>query len=486
MRLLTTAIALLLANTAHAASSILNISPTVSTGTYYVAKSGSDSNPGSLGMPFLTLARAKTAMEASPTNPQTVDVRTGTYSETLVFTSVDNWQTWSVYIPDGYGNAIVDGGASSPTTGANPITVRGVKGLTWNGFTVQNFQQWGVGIHGGAADSNGGFPSDDPFCDSVTISNNYFANGYTTTNLGWSGGAIWQDGQATRSTFTHNAITNQYGSGIRVVPFSGTASPYTYSGLTITGNVLLNVNQYPGDNGAIYREDIYEKSTGVSVTNNFIRDYQNTSSIYNGHVPKADVAIYLDQGSSNTIVSGNVIGPTQLNSIVGSSSVNSPMAFLTTDGHNNSFIGNIVDLGAAANIQNMNYGSDGFGVPMTGNVIEQNIFIGKWSGTQQSWSLGVGPYAWPSSNGNVPVFPTLTHNMYFNYGTGSLSTTGNNYSDASPTTASNPSFASSQCTYTLSGGSPALNAPISFPGITGGWGPPGYTIPCTGTAPSYQ
>jgi hypothetical protein len=32
--------------------------------------------------------------------------------------------------------------------------------------------------------------------------------------------------------------------------------------------------------------------------------------------------------------------------------------------------------------------------------------------------------------------------------------------------------------------SPVLAAPVSFPGLMGGWGPPGYVLPETGTAPS--
>jgi hypothetical protein len=74
------------------------------------------------------------------------------------------------------------------------------------------------------------------------------------------------------------------------------------------------------------------------------------------------------------------------------------------------------------------------------------------------------------------------HNMYYNYGSGSLSTTGNQFGDADPITGSNP--LTSGMTYAIASGSPAFNNPAEFPGIVGGWGPPGYVIPSTGTPPS--
>jgi hypothetical protein len=37
----------------------------------------------------------------------------------------------------------------------------------------------------------------------------------------------------------------------------------------------------------------------------------------------------------------------------------------------------------------------------------------------------------------------------------------------------------------LTGSSPASNPPVSFPGIVGGWGAPGFGLPQSGTAPSW-
>jgi hypothetical protein len=119
---------------------------------------------------------------------------------------------------------------------------------------------------------------------------------------------------------------------------------------------------------------------------------------------------------------------------------------------------------------------------MTGNSFTGNIFIGNWSGAQRSYGSSYGPYAYASTGYNSPVVATVMHNMYYNYGSGSLSTTGNQFGDADPITGSNP--LTSGMTYAIASGSPAFNNPAEFPGIVGGWGPPGYVIPSTGTPPS--
>ena len=166
-------------------------------------------------------------------------------------------------------------------------------------------------------------------------------------------------------------------------------------------------------------------------------------------------------------------------------SLASTQAFYSSSGHNNTWFNNIVDLGTAAVILNLDYELfSGGGAPtMSGNSIYSNIFIGKWSGAQASYASGNGPNAY--INGGASVYPTNTYNMYYNYGSGSLSTTStsNNFNDASPVTGTNPLI--SGTIYTLASNSPAFNSPVNFSPIVGGWGPPGYTIP-TGTAPCYS
>ena len=64
---------------------------------YFVAATGSDTNPGTVSLPWRTLEHAQTVMRsAGPTN---VYVRAGTYYRTsaLALTTADNGQTWSAY-----------------------------------------------------------------------------------------------------------------------------------------------------------------------------------------------------------------------------------------------------------------------------------------------------------------------------------------------------------------------------------------------------
>ncbi len=77
---------------------------------------------------------------------------------------------------------------------------------------------------------------------------------------------------------------------------------------------------------------------------------------------------------------------------------------------------------------------------------------------------------------------TITNNAYWNYGSGSIYTNGSVKNDANPTT-EDPQL--SCWAVQVLAGSPVFNSPVSFPDITGGWGPPGFVVPQTGTAPSW-
>jgi len=423
-------------------------------------------------------------------NAKVVYVRAGTYpGASLSLTSADNGQTWSYYPPDGYNSAVLDGGASGMNTGNNVITVNGTSNLTIDGLTIQNFKNWGIGVHGGPPDVVGGFTTAAPTAGGVTVINNIVNNGYTANstsnaNSGWSGGGIYASGSTTDLHILNNVVTNQYANGIRAIPTnsSGNTNPNgNQDGLTISNNVVLMTNQAIGDGGAIYVQDINFDSTGITISNNFIRDYQSSPALRNSTIPTRDVAIYLDEGACNVTITGNIIGATS-NAIASPGPSNaSTMAFYSSSGHNNIWMGNIVDLGTAGVIQNFDYEIDsGSSVPtMSGNSFTGNIFIGNWSGSQDGYGSGSGPSAY---GGGAAVNPTLAHNLYYNYGTGSLSTTGPQFADPSPINGRDPLI--SGTTYTMSSGSPAFSGPMNFTEIAGHWGPPGYVIPDSGTAPS--
>lgn len=119
--------------------------------TFYVAKSGSDSNSGSASAPWLTIQHAASTVTAGAT----VYVGTGTYNESVTFANSGTSSQPIVF--NGQGVAIVDGtGVAccvSPTfaqsngfIGTNTQglfnigAAAGVNYLTVEGFTIQNYK----------------------------------------------------------------------------------------------------------------------------------------------------------------------------------------------------------------------------------------------------------------------------------------------------------------------------------------------------------
>jgi hypothetical protein len=120
--------------------------------TYYVAKTGSDSNNGSADSPWLTIGHAAKVVEAG----STVNVGAGTYHESVLFENSGTAAAPIVF--NGQGVAIIDGstGVSCCTTPAfaasngfiggntmglvNVGAASGVNHLTIEGFTIQNFK----------------------------------------------------------------------------------------------------------------------------------------------------------------------------------------------------------------------------------------------------------------------------------------------------------------------------------------------------------
>jgi len=79
---------------------------------------------------------------------------------------------------------------------------------------------------------------------------------------------------------------------------------------------------------------------------------------------------------------------------------------------------------------------------------------------------------------------SITNNAYFNYVGTSVTYAGAAGAGPGDT---NPTYGNPQLSgcYAVGSGSLVFSAPVSFPTIVGGWGPPGFVLPSTGTAPSY-
>lgn len=441
-----------------------------------ISPTGSDSNPCTVSSPCQSLEKAQQAVRAS--SDKTVYLRAGTYdrSQSLTLDSSDNGETWQTYPGDAVDSAVLDGdGAPQDTAG---FFISGASDVTINGFTIQNFTGWGVLVHGGT--SVNFLPISNPavpHVDSTVVENNIIKNIITTGAN--DGIGLYNTGTATNTHVLHNVFdgTDKAATGFAWTDPSETSS--AYSGALLDSNVALHTNRTTPDSGGMYFSDegaglnthTMPYSINITVSNNFIRDYQGPA----GGSPQRDVGIYLDIGTGNQNITGNIIANTA--NIVPADQ--STQAFFLS-GPNINFHGNIVDLGTGANdVQNMaetDYQVYGW-VPTTGDFIQGNIYIGNWSGAQNSGFYNHGAY----SNGiSVSAAPTIQNNMYWNYGGGTMSTTGG-FSDASPITNQDPLI--SGWTYALAAGSPAYSA-INFPHIKGGWGPPGFVIPQNGTPPS--
>lgn len=439
---------------------------------FYVAPSGNDSNPGTLALPFATLAHAQTAMRAS-TNIKTTYVRAGTYQppkngatclygnsagSSIELLSADDGETWSFYPPDGYGSAILDGQSTtgnSGGTGGNGIgcafaasgasAVR-IIGLQFERYLYAAF--WGY-------QSPGATLSDNVVHDTTAAS--FGAGGIILVN---SPGA----------TITHNALHDLAYMGIVVSDSSTTGDQMSNS--LVSGNVVLNACTWPavsgggndengGDCGGIYFwSHVASVSTNLRIEDNLVRDVNVSSAGAGDFTSCCAQGIYLDYGTSNVSVTGNVV--------TGIMSA----CFQINGGIDNVITGNVCDLGAAAGTQIVAYQNHSV-TAMTGNVFQGNVVVA-------ASAAGGGGFV-----GNTPPNPmTVAHNAYFNYAGSSVSSasTGGAGADSSPT------YVDPQVSCWAPGmaaGSPVRAAPVSFPGITGGWGPPGYALPMTGTAPSW-
>jgi hypothetical protein len=149
--------------------------------------------------------------------------------------------------------------------------------------------------------------------------------------------------------------------------------------------------------------------------------------------------------------------------------------------------GNIIDLGPTGYDNNYMYlawTSPAPCTPITGNLVESNIVISNFAGSANNTFNGYTGYAYTASNlqGFLPV-PIVTANTYHNYGGGDEGSAGNTamFSDAFPIH-SDPLCTG--WTYDLDPSSSMFLPPMSFPKIIKDWGPSGFAIPHTGTAPS--
>ena len=413
---------------------------------YYVAPTGSDSNPGTIVAPFATFRKAQSAMRAS--SIKTTYVRAGKYFPTgfdtgggdtaiVKLTSADSGETWSYYPFDGVASAIIDGGSNSTTIGIKwGFWLEGVSNVTINGLQLQHFANEFLHATGSAS--------------GTMFINNTLHDNYNWRN--YAGIALW--GSAQNSTVANNHVYNTVTHGILASTCSGSCAA-GIKGVIIKNNFVYNTCTISTDCGAIYLQDYASpRSTNITISNNFIRDVN----------PKGDNGgrgIYLDDGTSNVMATGNIV------------SGHKNTCFNIHGGDNDIFSGNICDEQSSGHESIVRYETSSE-VPsslMTGNAFTNNIII---AGSRDGGNGYTGD--------GVPNPLTIKDNAYFNYvGLTIDSTGGSAGTDINPI--SEDPHLSTWC-YAIEAGSPVYNGPVFFPGVVGGWGQPGFVIPSIGTPPS--
>lgn len=422
---------------------------------FYVASTGSDANNGtSISSPFLTLARAQTAMQVS--GILTTYVRAGTYNmgSTLTLTAQDSGERWSYYLPDGLNSAVLDGAGS-----IDLILISGGSNITISGLKLQNFKAFGVHSQGGSS------------FNVAATSGNTIMNcdiGFNTTSSGNSG-AVFTEGASPNTVLKNNYIHDLGGHGLALISwFSANDS---IDGSQITGNVILNTGQRMNQSGGIITDMRMGSISAVTITNNFVRDYSGSGISGNG-------GITLDENSSTVTVSGNIVGPP---GPVGTGAPGAT-AIGVVNGHDNHITGNIVDVGGTGltfagfwdHLSSLTYDAG-----MAGNTFISNVIIFGFSGAQNTNG--------GSNNGftywqNMPAADfNIQNNVYYNYAGGQVFSNGVVVSDSKPL---NEDALLSGWNYQITAGSPVFASPVNFQPIVGGWGPPGFAIPQSGTAPS--
>jgi len=408
---------------------------------FYMAPStatpaGNDSNPGTRAAPFLTFNKCQIAMR---TGNKTCYVKKGTYTATswpstpacgsgncvLSLTSSDNNETWAYDPIDGVDTADIGGGSTISGNGLWAFADMGATNLTFDGLNIHNFDFAGFTSIGGVS--------------GLTVRNNIISNINFIVASGPQNAAAVQCYHCANATIAHNYIHDIASFGISI---SGGST----SNLVYDSNVLQNTCTQIRDCGALYTQDTPTgASTGQIMVNNYVRDGVTFSGTAGGW----GSSVYLDDCASNWTIKGNVLA--------GNNGTNN---FMIHGGNHISVTGNILDLDGQ-NVSLARFQSSGCPA-ITGNTFQGNIIISNGS---------AGGYN--GFTGNV----TTQNNAYFNYDGGTLLSSG----DSNPVV-ENPSL--SCYSYLLSTGSLAKNSPVSFPDLYRGWGPPGFTINQTGTAPS--
>ena len=219
----------------------LAVSAAVTTGSgksFYVAPTGSDSNPGTSAAPWLTIQHAASTVPAG----STVYVEAGTYNESI--------------------NVTVSGTSSAP------ITFTGESGaiVTGTGLTPSTSQTQGLWNIGSATPA--GVDVNYVTIQGFTIEN------YTTSNANACPAGIWVSGASNGIQILNNTITNitttseKNGNAFGIAAYGTEAA--AINGLVISGNTVYGLKT--GNSETV---NVDGNVTNFTISNNIIHDNDN-------------------------------------------------------------------------------------------------------------------------------------------------------------------------------------------------------------------
>jgi hypothetical protein len=448
---------------------------------YFVSTAGSDSNAGTLAAPWQTIFHAQQVMRGNscsgtPTGLCLTYVRGGTYSLTanIIFTSADSGETVQYYPPDGFDSAVLDGGGNgsfgSNTGFAAIIQVAGVSNFTINGLKLQNFDQYGIQFGGGPSSDVAGIDTHNSsglLFENIDCGHNTFSSG-DDSHSGCIFGTGIIPGTQVKNNYCHDLVA---GCVLLLPYYSGD----TADGSVISGNVAINGINSISDIGDYYVSGHggFQNVVGITIQNNYSRD--RGAANHGGQA-----AVYLDDNANLVTVTGNIIGAPKATAGTGSPPRSDVEAFEVHNGHNNTFKFNVVDLGTAANVYEVLDFQDGASIAgMANNTYTNSIIVMNFAGSNATTGFcsGSPAYCQNSAASNFTVGP----NAYHNYGSGSETTTGSVVGDSNPQhiSAANLKLTCPNGIPSIDPTSTAITGTTAFPGITAGWGPPGFTIPAS-------
>lgn len=217
-------------------SAVITITSNTSSGaTFYVSPSGSDSNPGTITAPWLTIQHAANSVQAG----DTVYVRAGSYNESVTI-GVSGSATAGPIVFENYPgeNPIVDGTGLTPSDSNTQglFNIADQSYITISGFEIRN---------------------------------------YTTSNANATPAGIWISGSGTTIQILNNQVhnittTSEKNGNAFGISVYGTEAPASLDSVTISGNTVYDLKT--GNSESV---NVDGNVTNFVITNNVVHDNDN-------------------------------------------------------------------------------------------------------------------------------------------------------------------------------------------------------------------